>query len=153
MQLFLLYVQDLAVACAHAGPVRGRRGLPTWSRPRSGPAEGRPAPSLLPWATNAPTPRRLWASGQFFLTPTKTWPLCCRTLCPSSDFLTFDQTKSAGGKSKKKKKRKAKKQRRRKQSEAQRQKLVPGLVESSPCAALMVCQQRVVRQDLALKLF
>lgn len=79
MQLFPLYVLELAVACAHAGPVRGRRGLPTWSRPRSGPAEGRPAPSLLPSATNAPASRRLWASGQFFLTPTKTWPLCCRT--------------------------------------------------------------------------
>lgn len=30
---------------------------------------------------------------------------------------------------------------------------MPGLVESSPCAALMVCQQHVPRQDLGLKAF
>lgn len=66
---------------------------------------------------------------------------------PLQTFLTFKVKKT-----KKTKKKQSKKQG-RKQSDAQRQKLVPGLLESSPCAALMVCQQHVPRQDLALKLF
>lgn len=101
----LLLNEDAVVVCAHAGLSEigggstGRRGLRTWSRACSGPAGRRSAPSLLPSATNALTPRRLWASGQFFPTPTKTWPRCCRTLSPSSNFSTFDQTNSAGGNS------------------------------------------------------